>query len=84
MFPPASVEMFIDSVSGIINLSSIDKGKIASILHLEAITNSDIYQRLDGVALSAIGILLIILGIGLAVLVLRNSPKAYEFVMKIK
>jgi hypothetical protein len=51
---------------------------------LEAITNNDIYQRLDGVALSAIGILLIILGIGLAVLVLRNSPKAYGFVMKIK
>ena len=43
MFPPASVVVAIESVSGVINLSSLDKRKIASILHLDAITNSEIY-----------------------------------------
>ena len=43
MVLPASVELAIDSISGIINLSSLDKQKIASILHLETITHSDFY-----------------------------------------
>jgi hypothetical protein len=43
MVPPASVELVIDAISGIINLSSLDKQKIAAVLHLNAITNSDVY-----------------------------------------
>jgi hypothetical protein len=43
MVPPASVEVVIDAISGIVNLSSLDKHKIADFLHLNAITNSDVY-----------------------------------------
>ena len=43
MILPASVEIVIDAISGIINLSSLDKQKIASNLHLDAITKSDVY-----------------------------------------
>jgi hypothetical protein len=43
MVPPASVELVIDAISGIINLSSLDKQKIATFLQLNAITNSDVY-----------------------------------------
>ena len=40
---PASVDLIVDSISGIINLSSLDKQKIASSLHLDAITNSTVF-----------------------------------------
>jgi len=43
MFPPASVEVAIDAVAGIINLSSFDKQKIANKLRMDVITDSEIF-----------------------------------------
>jgi hypothetical protein len=84
MFPPASVDMVINAISGIINLSSLDKKQFASTLHLDAITNSTVFQSLDGVALSAISIFLLLLVIGILVVVSKSVPKVHMFFMKIK
>ena len=84
MFPPASVDIVISSIAGIINLSSLDKKQIASKLHLDVITNSDVFKSLDGVALSAIGILIVVLVIGVSIFLSRRSPKVHEFFMSIK
>ena len=84
MFPPASVEIVINAISGIINLSSLDKKQIASTLHLDAITNSTVFQSLDGVALSAIGILILLLVVGTSIVVSRKIPRVHDFFMKIK
>lgn len=43
MYMPASVDVVINSVNGIITLSSLDKNKIASFLHLDSITNSKVF-----------------------------------------
>jgi hypothetical protein len=51
---------------------------------LDAITNSEVFQSLDGVALSAIGILTAVVFIGFVLLVSRKSPKVHEFFLKIK
>jgi hypothetical protein len=40
---PASVEMVIKEIEGIINLSSLDKALIAELLHLESITQSAVF-----------------------------------------
>ena len=71
MFAPASVDLVIDSVSGIINLSSLDKQQVAYKLHLDAITNSTVFQSLDGVALSSIVIVIVILLLGVAIVISR-------------
>jgi hypothetical protein len=84
MYPPASVDMVINSVSGIINLSSLDKKQIATTLHLDAITNSSVFQSLDGVALSAIGIIILLLAIGTMILISKKVPKVHDFFMKLK
>ena len=84
MFPPASVDLIINAVSGIINLSSLDKKQIASSLHLDAITNSTVFQSLDGVALSAIGIIILLLVIGTSIVLSKKIPKVHDFFMKIK
>ena len=84
MFPPASVDIVINTVSGIINLSSLDKKKIASTLYLDAITNSTFFQSLDGVALSAIGIFFLLLVIGTIILISKKVPKVHDFFMKLK
>ena len=81
---PASVEMVIGQIAGIINLSSLDKDKAAKLLHLESITQSAVFQSLDGVALSAIGILLAVFIIGFALLISKYSPRVYEFFERIK
>jgi hypothetical protein len=81
---PASVEMVVGEIAGIINLSSIDKDAIARFLHLDSITNSTVYKRLDGVALSAIGVLIAILVIGISIILSRCSKKVYEFFQGIK
>ncbi len=74
----------IESVSGIINLTSLDKEKIASKLHLDAITNSQVFQSLDGVALSAFVILLIVIVLLVAIVISRKSPKVLQFFTKIR
>jgi hypothetical protein len=84
MFPPASVDLIINAVSGIINLSSLDKKQIASSLHLDAVTNSTVFQSLDGVALSAIGIIILLLVIGILIVLSKKIPKVHDFFMKIK
>ena len=84
IFAPSSVEIVIESISGIINLSSLDKQQIAEKLRLDIISNSRVFQSLDGVALSAILILLALLVIGLASVVSRKSPKAHQLFLKIK
>jgi hypothetical protein len=84
IFAPSSVEIVIESISGIINLSSLDKQQIAEKLRLETISNSRVFQSLEGVALSAIFILLVLLVIGLALVVSRKSPKTHQLFLKIK
>ena len=81
---PASVDIVVSSISGIINLSSLDKQLIAAKLHLNAIMDNTFFQSLDGVALSAIGILFVVLVIGLSILVSRKSAKAHYYFVKIK
>jgi hypothetical protein len=71
--------MVIDQITGIINLSSIDKNAIARYLHLDVITQSAVFQSLDGVALSAIGIILAVVVIGLSILLSRWSNRVHEF-----
>lgn len=84
MIPPASVDLVITSIAGIINLSSLDKKQIAQTLHLDVITNSEVFKSLDGVALSAIGIVLLVLIICLSILLSKKIPKVHEFFMSIK
>ena len=84
MLPPASVDLVIDSIAGIINLSAIDKKQIASTLHLDVITNSEVFKSLDGVALSAIAILLVVLMIGVLIILSKKVPKVHEFFLNIK
>jgi hypothetical protein len=76
---PASVEIVVGQITGIINLSSIDKNAIAKALHLDVITQSAVFQSLDGVALSAIGIILAVVVIGLAILLSRWSSRVHDF-----
>lgn len=76
--------MVINQIAGIINLSSLDKEKVATLLHLDSITESELFKSLDGIALSAIGIVLAVLFIGVALLISRYSPRVYEFFLKIK
>lgn len=84
MYMPASVDVVINSVNGIITLSSLDKNKIASFLHLDSITNSKVFQSLDGLAIAGIGILIIIVVIGFLILISRKCPKLLLFFTKIK
>ncbi len=84
IFAPSSVEIVIESISGIINLSSLDKQQIAEKLRLDTVSKSKVFQSLDGVALSAIFILLALLVIGLALVISRKSPKARQLFTKIK
>ncbi len=46
--------------------------------------NSEVFQSLDGVALSAIGILLSLLLLAIVLLITKKSPKVQIFFMKIK
>ena len=75
MFPPASVDLVINAISGIINLSSLDKKQIASFIHLDAVTNSSVFQSLDGVALSAVGIIVCLLIIGVLLCLTKKIEK---------
>ena len=84
MLAPASVQIMAESVSGIINLTSFDKEKIASKLRLDSITNSQVFQSLDGVALSAIGILLIVIFLLIVIAITRKSPKVFQFFTRIR
>ena len=84
MFAPSSVEVFIDSISGIFNLSSLDKELVASKLGLNAITSSQVFQRLDMVALSGIGILLVVFMFSIAMIISRVSPAAHDLFLRIK
>jgi hypothetical protein len=43
MMLPASVELIIDAIAGIINLSSLDKRAVAAKLHINSITNSAVF-----------------------------------------
>ena len=65
-------------------MSSLDKQQRASTLHLDTITDSTFFQSLDGVALSAIGILIVVLVISLSIVISRKSPKVHEFFLRIK
>jgi hypothetical protein len=84
MILPASVEIIINAISGIINLSSLDKKQIAASIHLDEITESSVFQSLDGVALSAIGIILVLVTIGLCILISKKVPKIHVFFLKVK
>jgi hypothetical protein len=81
---PSSVLIVFDTIAGIINLSSIDKQAIASGMHLDAITKSEVYQSLDGVALSVIGIFIVLLVIGIAFVITKTSPKVHQHLVKVK
>jgi hypothetical protein len=84
MILPASVDIIINAISGIINLSSLDKKQIAASIHLDAITESSVFKSLDGVALSAIGIILVLVTIGLCILISRKIPIVHVFFLKVK
>ena len=75
MYAPSSVEVVINSVSGIINLSSLDKQQAASFIGLDSLKDSEVFQSLDGVALAAIGILIFIALCGLAIVITKRVPK---------
>ena len=83
MFAPSSVEIAMSSISGIINLSSIDKKQAASLLGLDSLQKSEVYQSLDGVALSAIGLLIFIATCGAVYLITKNVPKAKQLVVRV-
>lgn len=74
---PASVSIFINTITSIINLSSLNKDVIASTLHIDPakLTTGGLFDQLDGVALSAILVAIIILALVLCVCLARNVPK---------
>ena len=71
--------MVISEIAGIINLSKLDKEAAAKFLHLDTIISSALFQSLDGVALSAIGVVLAVIVIGFAIFISRKSPRVQEF-----
>ncbi len=74
---PASVSIFITTITSIINLSSLSKDGIATTLHIDPakISSGGLFDHLDGVALSAILVVIIILALGLCICLARNVPK---------
>jgi hypothetical protein len=75
----------INTITGIISLSSLDKKKIAEMLHLDQakLTNDGLLNNLDGVAFSAIFILLLVVVLALGIYFGRNSPKFRSLLLKI-
>ena len=84
LYPPSSVDIVTTSISGIINLTSLDKNQIASFLHLDAIANNPLFESLDGVALSAIGILVFVLFCGITMFITKKFHKVYNILIKIR
>ena len=59
---PASVQVIVSAIDGIVNLSSFDKKEAASKLKLDSLFDEDsVLNSLGGVSLAVIGILLLIL-----------------------
>ena len=83
-YPPSSVDIVTSSVSGIINLTSLDKKQIASFLHLDSLAKNAVIESLDGVALSAIGILAFVIFCGLAIYITKKIPKVHQFLLKVR
>jgi len=83
MLLPSSVELVFTSISGIINLSSFDKQKIASYLKLDKLQQSEVYQSLDGIALAGIGILILIAVCGTAIYITKRAPKLRSILLRI-
>jgi len=75
IYPPSSVELVFDAVSGIINLSSFDKQKAAAAIGLDKLTRSQFYKSLDGVGVALVIIVLLLLVIG-AVFLISKRVKA--------
>jgi len=84
MFPPSSVDSVMNSVASIINLSAVDKNQIATKLHIDVLLKSEVFQSLDGVAVSAIGIILFVLLCAIAICITRKFPKVQQLLMEIR
>ena len=82
----ASVSIFITTLTSIINLTSLDKNVIANILHIDSakLSSGGLFDHLDGVDISAILVVIIVLALGLALCLGRNIPKVNSALQKIK
>ena len=78
------MDIVTESVSGIINLSSVDKKKIAEILHLEQLANNSVFQSLDGVAMTAIVIAIVVIICAVAIIITRNCYKVQSLLLRIR
>ncbi len=71
---PASVELLSSTVSGMINLSSLDKQQAASKINMsEKISTSSFYQNLDGIKLVLILIFLAVCLLAVAWCLIKNK-----------
>ncbi len=82
---PAAVSIMINTITGIINLSSLDKQRMTEMLHMDQtkLTNDGLLNNLDGVAFSAIFILLLVVVLSLGIHFGRSSPKFRSLLLKI-
>ncbi len=83
---PANVSIMINTITGIINLSSLDKKSIAEKLHLDQakLAKDGLLSNLDGIAFSAVFVVLIVLVLVMGIYFGRNSPKVRSILLKIK
>jgi hypothetical protein len=72
-------------VTGIINLSSLNKDQIANTLNIDQakLSKGGLFDNLDGVAFCAFFIVLLVLFLGVGVYFGRNSPKLRSTLLKI-
>jgi hypothetical protein len=81
---PASVQIFVSAIDGIVNLSAFDKKAAASKLKLESLFREGSFlNSLGGVSLAVIGVVFLILLLVVMRFVCRH-PKVAPLVQKIK
>ena len=84
---PASADLLLSTINGIVNLSSFDKQELANTLHIPTgyglLKENSLLSNLGGIAIVAIALPLVITIVLILGLVLRTK-KAQELIQKIK